>query len=113
MTQHAVGLQTEDGFDPPFDFFDGTFRQSAKFFGEGFIGHGDQLPEQQIAVTVECPVPFGSRYRRMPGSSISLLVVGITIVDGYPASFTRLDCTTRAGRSFPGLVLTRGLKSTM
>lgn len=58
VTQHAVGLQTEDGFDPPFDFFDGTFRQSAKFFGEGFIGHGDQLPEQQIAVTVECPRSF-------------------------------------------------------
>jgi hypothetical protein len=46
VTQRAARLETEDDFDPPFDFFDGAFRQSAKFFGEGFIGHGDQLPEQ-------------------------------------------------------------------
>ena len=34
------------------------------------------------------------------------------MVDGYPASLTRSDWSTSAGRSLPGFVLIRGLKST-
>ena len=54
---------------------------------------------------------FLSRSRRIPAFSTSRVVVGITIVDGYPASLTRSDWITSAGRSLPGLVLMRGLKS--
>jgi len=52
------------------------------------------------------------RSLRIPALSTSRGVVGITIVDGYPASLRRFDWSTSAGRSFPGLVLMRGLKST-
>ena len=59
------------------------------------------------------PWPFFTRIRRIPGFSTSRVVVGMTIVEGYSASLTRSDWSTRAGRSFPGLVLMRGLKSMM
>lgn len=38
---------------------------------------------------------------------------GMTIVEGYPAWLTRSDWSATAGRSLPGLVFTRGLKSAM
>jgi hypothetical protein len=59
------------------------------------------------------PWLFLRRNRRMPAFSTSRVVVGMTIVDGYPASLTRSDWTTKAGRSLPGLVFMRGLKSIM
>ncbi len=59
------------------------------------------------------PWPFLRRIRRIPGFSTSRVVVGMTIVYGYSASLTRSDWSTRPGRSFPGLVLMRGLKSMM
>jgi hypothetical protein len=54
---------------------------------------------------------FLSRNRRIPAFSTRRVVVGTTIVDGYSASLTRSDWITKAGRSLPGLVLMRGLKS--
>ena len=68
---------------------------------------------QEIAITGNPPWPFLRRNRRIPGFSTSRVVVGMTIVDGYPASLMRSDGNLRAGRSFPGLVLMRGLKSIM
>ena len=59
------------------------------------------------------PWPFLRRNQRIPAFSTSRVVVGMTIVDGYPASLTRSDWNTRAGRSLPGFVLMRGLKSIM
>jgi len=59
------------------------------------------------------PWPFLRRNRRIPAFSTSRVVVGMTIVDGYPASLTRSDWSTKAGRSLPGFVFMRGLKSTM
>jgi hypothetical protein len=59
------------------------------------------------------PWPFLRRNRRIPEFSTRRVVVGMTIVDGYPASLTRSDWSTRAGRSLPGFVFMRGLKSIM
>ena len=51
-------LQTEDDSHPPFHFFDCALRQTPDLFAERFIGYRDQLPQQQVAVTVKCPVSF-------------------------------------------------------
>lgn len=51
-------LQTEDDSHPPFHFLDCAPRQTPDLFAERFIGHRDQLSQQQVAVTVKRPVSF-------------------------------------------------------
>src|SRR5262249_1417469 len=54
-------------------------------------------------------VPEAMRRRSGVSVSASLVVGGRTMVEGYPASFSRSSCTTMAGPTFPGLGPPRGV----
>ena len=73
-----------------------------------------------LAMAMTCPMSTSlswsipaelrvSLRRNNPAPSTSRVVVGTTTVEGYPASETKSDWRTTAGRAFSGLVLTRGL----
>jgi hypothetical protein len=93
-------------------------RSSIKEFGKASIScRKDSLataitwPRRRSPSRAMPPWPCLMRSRRIPGFSTSRVVVGTTIVEGYPASYTRSDWSTSAGRSFPGFVLMRRLIS--
>ena len=80
---------------------------------ERIIGHSNHLAQKEIAIASDAPLALLEAKPKNPAFFSSRVVVGMTIVDGYPASLTRSDCSSKAGRSLFGLVFMRGLKSIM
>lgn len=105
-------LQTEDDSDPALDFLNGALREASELLAKRFIGYGNQLSEQQFAVAIQCS-----------GSSVKAESQDARILDEFAgcrdddgrriAGFVHEIGLHHQGRAeFPGLVCTRGLKST-